>query len=192
MNDTNTLQAINGFKIEVAEMFKSLNKSIDARINNVVDKTISNKLDFHTETKRKALEDITVNSPLNPEQLTKIVRDLLNDVASIKNNTTNYALYDQMQVVNNQFSQIQTDFNYIKNTLNQMIADKYIESDIEPSELESLYQKTGLGPDYVASHFHISKEMLYKILNGKEANPNEKRKHNLKQFFLKKIYDANL
>jgi len=69
-----------------------------------------------------------------------------------------------------------------------MVSDKYIEADIKPEELEKLYQNSDLSPDLIASQFNISKEMFYKIINGKEANPNDKRKHEMKQFFLKTIF----
>lgn len=56
MNDTNTLQAINSFKVEVAEMFKSQNKSIDHRINTVIEQVLAKSMDFHIQTKKKPLK----------------------------------------------------------------------------------------------------------------------------------------
>jgi archaellum component FlaC len=207
MKDPNTAVAINNFRAEVGDMFKSMNKSIDARINNVVEQVINKSLDFHTTTKKKAIEDITVNAPLSVDQLTQLYRQLFNDINDIKSNTTNYALYDQMQVIGKQFEEMRNEFSWVKNTLNQMVADKYIEAGIQPEELEDLYQKSDLSPDFVAKQFNISKEMFlspdfvakqfniskemfYKVINGKEVNPNEKRKHEMKQFFLKRIFEV--
>lgn len=189
MNEPNTAVAINNLRSEVADMFKSVNKSIDSRINHVVDQVINKSLEFHTTTKKKALEDITVKAPLSVEQLTQLYRQLYNDINEIKNNTTNYALYDQMQEIGKQFQEMKTEFIWVKSTLNQMVSDKYIEADIKPEELEKLYQNSDLSPDLIASQFNISKEMFYKIINGKEANPNDKRKHEMKQFFLKAIFE---
>ena len=138
MNDTNTLQAINSFKVEVAEMFKSQNKSIDHRINTVIEQVLAKSMDFHIQTKKKAIEDITVDGPLSVDQLTQLYRQLMIDINDIKSNSTNYALYDQMQVFTKQFQQMQTDFNWIKKTLNSMVADKYIEYGIDPEELDKL------------------------------------------------------
>ena len=191
MKDPNTAVAINNLRAEVGDMFKSMNKSIDARINNVVEQVINKSLDFHTTTKKKALEDITVNTPLSVDQLTQLYRQLFNDINDIKSNTTNYALYDQMQVIGKQFEEMRNEFSWVKNTLNQMVADKYIEAGIDPEELENLYQKSDLSPDFVAKQFNISKEMFYKVINGKEVNPNEKRKHEMKQFFLKRIFEVS-
>lgn len=95
-----------------------------------------------------------------------------------------------MQVISNQFQEMRKEFSWVKNTLNQMVANKYIEAGISPEELANLYHKSDLGPDYVAKQFNISKEMFYKVINGKEVNPNEKRKHEMKQFFLKKIFEV--
>jgi uncharacterized protein YidB (DUF937 family) len=190
MKDPNTAVAINNLRAEVGDMFKSMNKSIDARINNVVEQVINKSLDFHTTTKKKALEDITVSAPLSVDQLTQLYRQLFNDINDIKSNTTNYALYDQMQVIGKQFEEMRNEFSWVKNTLNQMVADKYIEAGIDPEELEDLYQKSDLSPDFVAKQFNISKEMFYKVINGKEVNPNEKRKHEMKQFFLKRIFEV--
>ena len=106
MKDPNTAVAINNLRAEVGDMFKSMNKSIDARINNVVEQVINKSLDFHTTTKKKALEDITVNAPLSVDQLTQLYRQLFNDINDIKSNTTNYALYDQMQVIGKQFEEM--------------------------------------------------------------------------------------
>ena len=190
MKDPNAAVAINNLRSEVGDMFKSINKSIDGRINNVVEQVLNKSIDFHIATKKKALEDITVKAPLSVDQLTQLYRQLFNDINDIKNNTTNYALYDQMQVISNQFQEMRNEFSWVKNTLNQMVANKYIEAGISPDELEYLYQKSDLGPDYVAKQFNISKEMFYKVINGKEVNPNEKRKHEMKQLFLKKIFEA--
>jgi hypothetical protein len=191
MKDPNTAVAINNLRSEVGDMFKSVNKSIDARINNVVQQVLSKSLEFHTTTKKKALEDITVDTPLSVDQLTQLYRQLFNDINEIKSNTTNYALYDQMQVIASQFQEMRNEFMWVKNTLNQMVADKYIEAGINPEELEDLYQKSDLSPDLVAKNFNISKEMFYKIINGKEINPNERRKHEMKQFFLKRIFEVH-
>lgn len=189
MNDTNTLQAISSLRSEVGNMFNSMNKSIDGRISNVVQQLIDKSIDFHTSAKKKALEDITVKAPLSLDQLTQLYKQLFNDINDIKNNTTNYALYEQMQSIGQQFNSMSKEFMWVKNTLNQMVADKYIEAEIDPEELEDLYQKSDLSPDSVAKQFNISKEMFYKVINGKEINPNLKRKHEMKQFFLKKIYE---
>ena len=190
MNDTNTLQAISSLRSEVGNMFNSMNKSIDGRISNVAQKLIEKSIDFHTSAKKKALEDITVKAPLSLDQLTQLYKQLFNDINDIKNNTTNYALYEQMQSIGQQFNSMSKEFMWVKNTLNQMVADKYIEAGIDPEELEDLYQKSDLSPDSVAKKFNISKEMFYKVINGKEINPNLKRKHEMKQFFLKKIYEV--
>jgi len=188
MNDTNTLQAINSFKVEVAEMFKSVNKSIDARINTVIEQVLAKSMDFHIQTKKKAIENITVDGPLSVDQLTQLYRQLMIDINDIKSNSTNYALYDQMQVFTKQFQQMQTDFNWIKKTLNSMVADKYIEYNINPEELERLYLLSGCSPDEVAKFLKVGKEMFYNIIKGKEVKPNDKRKHDLKQFLMERIY----
>ena len=191
MNDTNTLQAINQLKSEVAEMFKNQNKSIDHRINTVVEHVLSKSIDFHTATKKQAIENITTKGPLSVDQLTELTRQLITDVSDIKSTNTNYALYDQMQTISKQFDGIKTDFNFVKITLDRMVADKYIEYGIKAEELEKLYQSSGCSPDEVANHFNISTQNLYKILNGSEKIPNDKRKHDLKQFFIEKIYKQN-
>jgi len=54
MKDPNTAVAINNLRAEVGDMFKSVNKSIDARINTVVEQVLNKSLDFHTATKKKA------------------------------------------------------------------------------------------------------------------------------------------
>ena len=162
MNEPNTAVAINNLRSEVADMFKSVNKSIDSRINHVVDQVIRESLEFHTTTKKKAIEDITVKAPLSVDQLTQLYRQLYADMHDIKNNSTNYALYDQMQQISKQFEDMKTEFIWVKSTLNQMVSDKYIEADIKPEELEKLYQNSDLSPDLIASQFNISKEMFYK------------------------------
>tara|TARA_Y100000588_G_C14239140_1_gene918603 strand:+ start:1070 stop:1660 length:591 start_codon:yes stop_codon:yes gene_type:complete len=188
MSDPNTLQAISSLRSEVADMFKSQNKSIDHRINTVIEQVLAKSMDFHIQTKKKAIEDITVDGPLSVDQLTQLYRQLMIDINDIKSNTTNYALYDQMQVVSKQFQQMQTDFNCMKKTLEGMVSDKYIEHGIKADELEKLYLLSGCSPDEVAKFLHVGKEHLYNILNGKEARPNEKRKHDLKQFLMQRIY----
>ena len=169
-------------------MFKSQNKSIDHRINTVIEQVLAKSMDFHIQTKKKAIEDITVQGPLSVDQLTQLYRQLMIDINDIKSNTTNYALYDQMQVVSKQFQQMQTDFNCMKKTLEGMVSDKYIEHGIKADELEKLYLLSGCSPDEVAKFLHVGKDMFYNILNGKEVRPNEKRKHDLKQFLMQRIY----
>ena len=188
MSDPNTLQAISSLRSEVADMFKSQNKSIDHRINTVIEQVLAKSMDFHIQTKKKAIEDITVQGPLSVDQLTQLYRQLMIDINDIKSNTTNYALYDQMQVVSKQFQQMQTDFNCMKKTLEGMVSDKYIEHGIKADELEKLYLLSGCSPDEVAKFLHVGKDMFYNILNGKEVRPNEKRKHDLKQFLMQRIY----
>ena len=188
MSDPNTLQAINSLRSEVADMFKSQNKSIDHRINTVVEQVLHSSREFHIETKKKAIENITVQGPLSVDQLTQLYRQLMIDINDIKSNSTNYALYDQMQVFTKQFQQMQTDFNWIKKTLNSMVADKYIEYNINPEELERLYLLSGCSPDEVAKFLKVGKEMFYNIIKGKEVKPNDKRKHDLKQFLMERIY----
>lgn len=188
MSDPNTLQAINSLRSEVADMFKSQNKSIDHRINTVIEQVLAKSMDFHIQTKKKAIENITVDGPLSVDQLTQLYRQLMIDINDIKSNSTNYALYDQMQVFSKQFQQMQTDYNWIKKTLEGMVSDKYIEYGIKAEELEKLYLLSGCSPDEVAKFLHVGKEMFYNILNGKEARPNEKRKHDLKQFLMQRIY----
>jgi len=188
MSDPNTLQAINSLRSEVADMFKSQNKSIDHRINTVIEQVLAKSMDFHIQTKKKAIENITVDGPLSVDQLTQLYRQLMIDINDIKSNSTNYALYDQMQVFSKQFQQMQTDYNWIKKTLEGMVSDKYIEYGIKADELEKLYLLSGCSPDEVAKFLHVGKEMFYNILNGKEARPNEKRKHDLKQFLMQRIY----
>jgi len=188
MSDPNTLQAINSLRSEVADMFKSQNKSIDHRINTVVEQVLHSSREFHIETKKKAIENITVQGPLSVDQLTQLYRQLMIDINDIKSNSSNYALYDQMQVVSKQFQEMQKDYNWIKKTLEGMVSDKYIEHGIKAEELEKLYLLSGCSPDEVAKFLHVGKEMFYNILNGKEARPNEKRKHDLKQFLMQRIY----
>ena len=170
MNDTNTLQAIHGLRTEVSEMFKGLNKSIDARINNVVQASLTNSIQFHTNTKQAALEKITLNKPLTVDQLTQLYRQLLTEVTDFKSTSNNIAVYEQMQNINRQFEKVMTEFNWVKNTLNQLIADKYIECDISHSELTDLYNKSEVGPDAVARRFNISKDMFYKIIIGRNTS----------------------
>lgn len=190
MNDTNTLQAINQLKSEVAEMFKSQNKSIDHRINTVVEHVLSKSIEFHTATKKQAIENITTKQPLSVSQLTQLTTQLITEISDIKSTSTNYALYEQMQIISKQFGGIQTDFNFVKITLDRMVANKYIEYGIKPEELEKLYQSSGCSPDEVSRFLKVGKEMFYKILKGKEEKPNDKRKHDLKQFLIEKIWKA--
>ena len=188
MNDTNTHQAIASFKVEVAEMFKSQNKSIDHRINTVIEQVLAKSMDFHIQTKKKAIEDITVDGPLSVDQLTQLYRQLMIEINDIKSSSTNYALYDQMQVFTTKFQQMQTDFYCIKKTLDAMVADKYIEYGIKPEELEKLYLLSECSPDEVSNFLKVGKGMFYKIINGEEIVPNDKRKHDLKQFLMERIY----
>lgn len=53
MKDPNTAVAINNLRSEVGNMFKSINKSIDGRINNVVEQVLNKSIDFHIATKKR-------------------------------------------------------------------------------------------------------------------------------------------
>ena len=76
----------------------------------------------------------------------------------------------------------------ISSQIDNLLADKYIEI-IEASELKTLYSKASISPDEVGKHFNIDRSLVYNIINGKEANPNLKRRHQFKQYFLKKIME---
>ena len=116
--------------------------------------------------------------------------ELYSEIANLKIKSNNYILAEKIAQQNHRLDVFSSKLVYIDKSIEKLISDKYIESDISNDELKVLYSKSQCSPDEVSKFLCVDKSRFYQILDGKESDKNNlKRKHDLKQFFLKKIYE---
>ena len=184
--------AINQLKGEMGGMLASIQKSIDSRIDMTVKKCVASTSEFAVKAHIDALQKLQASkTPLTNDQLTRRYNDLFTEINIIKQKTSDYHLHNSMSDLMKRFDNLCSELNWVKNTLNQMVSDRYIETGIKPDEINELYSKSQCSPDQVSNFLNTSKENFYLILNGKEKKPDLKRLHVLKQFLLKKIFERS-
>ena len=176
-------------RMDMRKEMASVQKSIDDRIANVVKTEVlkSEKM-FQAQFQKTFNEQIELGKKLSNHQLTKLVTQLAGDIATIKNTSNNVLLGESMKIVFAEIEKINRKIQIISNQIDGLLGDKYVEI-VEPSELKTLYSKANISPDEVGRHFSIDRSLVYNILNGKESNPNIKRRHLFKQYFIKKILE---
>lgn len=176
-------------RMDMRKELANVQKSIDDRISNVVKSEVlkSEKM-FQAQFLKSFNEQIELGKKLDNGQLTKMVTQLAGDIATIKNTSNNFLLGESMKNVFSEIEKINRKIQIISNQIDGLLGDRYIEI-VEPSELKTLYSKANISPDEVGRHFSIDRSLVYNILNGKESNPNIKRRHLFKQYFIKKILE---
>ena len=187
MDNHDFMVATNQLKVELKKELTSVQKSISDRIDQAVDNAISRKLEWSVNTQLSALKKIESDKPLGLEQLTKRYSDLFGQIEQLKLKRDEGLLYDQMIHIQNRFDEMNSDFLWIKRTLNQLIADKLVETDIDSEELQKLYAMSQLSPEAAAKHINLSKDQMYRILRGDKSKSAIMERHQLKQLFLKAI-----
>jgi hypothetical protein len=178
-------------KAEIHKHIQSFEKAVEQRIATTVKKCIADSEKYHISQHLKALQTLQENQvELNCSQLTKKYMELYSEIANLKIKSNNYILAEKIAQQNHRLDVFSSKLGYIDKSIEKLISDKYIESDISNDELKVLYSKSQCSPDEVSKFLCVDKSRFYQILDGKESDKNNlKRKHDLKQFFLKKIYE---
>ena len=154
----------------MAKSLQAISDSIDARIASAVKTEIANSVEFQVNNHLKAIKNISVDNPLNEDQLTRLYQDVYQALQDLKVNTNGYGLYEQMQQLNNAFQSTRGELQQVSNNVEKLINNKYLEAEITKEQLKTLYEQTNSSADEIAQHFNISKVEVYNVLNCKRKD----------------------
>ena len=181
------------YKMDMAKQMSSLNNAIDSRIATCVKSEVSRSEKFYQSNFMQALEkQIDIKGELDSAQLSKLYKEIRQEIDNIKNQSHNFLLSQQLERQHEIFQELSTRFSVMEKQMNQILSSSYVESEIPDQELKELYNKSNCSPDEMATFLKLDRTRFYQILNGKEVQPNLKRRHEIKQYFLKKIYKAQV
>lgn len=181
----NIEMAIATLESRMAKSLKGINDSIDARISTSVKAQIANSIEFQVNNHLKAIQKITVDKPLNVEQLTRLYQDVYQALQDLKLNTNGYGLYEQMQQLNNSFQSTRGELQTVANNVEKLINNKYIEAEITKEQLKALYDQTQCTADELSNKFKMSTSEVYQVLNCKRKDI--KIRNEFKLFLEKKL-----
>ena len=171
----------------------ALQKSLDHRIATCVKSEVAKSEKFYQSNFKTVLEEkLQEGTELDNRQLTRQVLNMTNEIHDIKNQSHNFILSQQLERLHVELQNINTRISVTEKMINQMMASDFIETDITPQEMKELYNKSQASPEEMSKFLKLDRTRFYQILNGKEAIPNLKRRHEMKQYFLKKIYKAQV
>ena len=183
----NIEMAMGTLETKMAKALKGISDSIDARIATTVKNEIANSIEFHVNNHLQAIQKISVNKALTPDQLTRLYQDVYQALQDLKINTNGYGLYEQMQQLNEAFQKSRNEINELSNNFKKFMENKYIETDITKEQLRELYETTHTTADELAKKFNLSIPEVYNVLNCKRKDL--KLRNELKSYMEKKYQE---
>lgn len=183
----NIEMAMGTLETKMAKALKGISDSIDARIATTVKNEIANSIEFHVNNHLQAIQKISVNKALTPDQLTRLYQDVYQALQDLKINTNGYGLYEQMQQLNEAFQKSRNEINDLSKNFKKFMENKYIETDITKEQLRELYETTHTTADELAKKFNLSIPEVYNVLNCKRKDL--KLRNELKSYMEKKYQE---